>query len=531
MITRALEAEILRLHHTEGWPIGTIATQLRVHHSTVALGQPLRRVLAQAGVPVTQKTVRASIAEPYHAFIVQTLTKYPTLRASRLYQMVHERGYPGAPDHFRAIVARLRPRPAAEAYLRLRTLPGEWPEASPQAQVDWAHFGKLTVGRAVRPLMAFVMVLSYSRQLFLRFYLGAAMNYFIRGHVALGQPLEAFAAFDAVPRVLLYDNLKSAVLERSGDARGWPRAIRFHPTLLELAAHYRFAPRPVAVARGNEKGRVERAIRYVRDAFFAARTFRNLDDLNAQAHTWCQGACADRLCPEDRARSVREVFAEEQPRLLALPENPFPTEERIEVSVNKTPYVRFDWNDYTVPHTYVRRTLTVLATLDTVRILAGPEVIATHPRSFERGAQIEEPAHIKALVAHKRAARTHRAQDRVHHAAPSATTFFLLAAERGAHLGVLTRGLLQLLDTHGAQALEAAIAAALAEDTAHLGAVRHFIDSHAHARGQRPPLAVSLPKDPRLQNLSVRPQALSDYEQLTKTPTDEPTDHDNEPQP
>lgn len=263
MIPRALEAEILRLHHTEHWPIGTIAAQLRVHHGTV------RRVLAQAGVPVAKTTPRASIVEPYRAFIVETLTKYPTLRASRLYQMARERGYPGAPDHFRAIVAQLRPRPAAEAYLRLRTLPGE------QAQVDWAHFGKLTIGRAERPLMAFVMVLSYSRHLFLRFYLGAAMSYFIRGHV------EAFSWFDSVPRVLLYDNLKSAVLERVGDA------IRLHPKLLELAAHYRYEPRPVAPGRGNEKGRVERAIRFARDAFFAARSFRDLADLNAQAAAWC----------------------------------------------------------------------------------------------------------------------------------------------------------------------------------------------------------------------------------------------------
>ena len=229
MIPRALEAEILRLHHTEHWPIGTIARQLRVHHGTV------RRVLAQAGVPVRPKTVRASLVEPYLAFISETLAKYPTLRASRLYAMVRERGYPGAPDHFRALVAQLRPRPAGEAYLRLRTLPGE------QAQCDWAHFGKLTIGRALRPLMAFVMVLSYSRHLFLRFYLGAAMPYFIRGHV------DAFTWFNAVPRVLLYDNLRSAVLERMGEA------IRFHPTLLELAAHYRFQPRPVAPARGNEK--------------------------------------------------------------------------------------------------------------------------------------------------------------------------------------------------------------------------------------------------------------------------------------
>ena len=500
MIPRQLEAEILRLHAAEHWPVGTIATQLRVHHSTV------RRVLAQAGVP-PQRPVRASMAEAYLPFIAATLAEYPTLRASRLYTMVRERGYPGAPDHFRAIVARLRPRPAAEAYLRLRTLPGE------QAQVDWAHFGQLSCGRAQRPLMAFVMVLSYSRHLFLRFYLGAAMPYFIRGHV------DAFAWFAAVPRVLLYDNLRSAVLERSG------AAIHFHPTLLELAAHYGFQPRPVAVARGNEKGRVERAIRFARDAFFAARRFRDVDDLNAQAAAWCAGEAAERLCPPERSQRVRELFAAERDHLLALPAHPFPSEERLAVSVRKTPYVRFDWNDYSVPHTHVQRTLTVSACLTTVRILDGPTVIATHPRSFDRGAQIEDPAHVAALVADKRAARTHRAQDRLHHAAPSAQALFLRAAERGAHLGVLTRGLLQLLASHGAAALEAAIAAALAEDAAHLGAVRHFIDHHAHARGQRPPIAVPLPADPRLP-LSVRPQPLHDYQQLATAATDEPADPD-----
>ncbi|MGH8470925.1 MAG: IS21 family transposase [Gammaproteobacteria bacterium] len=497
MISRALEAEILRLYQTEHWPIGTLATQLRVHHSTV------RRVLAQAGVPNAQKTARSSIADPYLAFIVETLTKFPTLRASRLYQMVRERGYPGAPDHFRAIVARLRPRPAGEAYLRLRTLPGE------QAQVDWAHFGKLTIGRAERPLMAFVMVLSYSRYLFLRFYLNAAMDNFLRGHV------EAFAVFNSVPRVLLYDNLKSAVLERVGDA------IRFHPTLLELAAHYHFQPRPVAPARGNEKGRVERAIRFVRDAFFAARTFEDLDDLNAQAFAWAQGPAAARPCPEDRTRSVRELFTEEQPQLLALPDNPFPTEERLEVSVRKSPYVRFDLNDYSIPHTHVHRTLLVAATPETVRILNAGEVIATHPRSFDRGAQIERPEHLEGLVAHKRAARAHRAQDRLHHAVPRAKDLFLRAAERGVPLGPLTRGLLDLLDTHGATALEGAITAALAQDSAHLGAVRHFIDQHLYRRGEPPPIAVTLPEDPRVRILSVRPHPLSDYEQLSKAMTDE----------
>lgn len=138
MITRALEAEILRLYHAEHWPVGTVARQLRVHHSTV------RRVLVLAGVAPPVRIARTSIVDPYLGFISQTLAKYPTLRASRLYHMVRERGYRGGADHFRALVARLRPRPAGEAYLRLRTLPGE------QSQCDWAHFGKLKVGRAAR---------------------------------------------------------------------------------------------------------------------------------------------------------------------------------------------------------------------------------------------------------------------------------------------------------------------------------------------------------------------------------------------
>lgn|SRR5512134_2137373 len=274
----------------------------------------------------------------------------------------------------------------------------------------------------------------------------------------------------------------------------------------------------------HEKGRIERAIRFAREAFFAGREFRDLADLNAQALAWCEGAAAERPCPEDRRRCVREVFEEERPRLLALPENPFPCEERVAVNVHKTPYARFDWNDYSVPHDRVQRTLVVMASLETVRILDADQLIATHPRSFDRGAQVEDPQHLAALLDHKRAGRESRAQDRLHHAAPSAKALFLRAAERGAHLGVLTRGLLALLDTHGAAALEAAIAAALAEDAAHLGAVRHFIDAHAHARGERPPIAVALPDDPRLKHLSVRPQPLSDYDRLTQESTDERTD-------
>jgi transposase len=205
MISKEAESEVVRLYHAEKWPIGTIAAQLGIHHTTV------QRVLRHVGVEPKVVAPRPSVVDPYVPYILEQLGKYPRLHASRLFVMLKERGYPGGPDHFRRIVGRLRPKKPAEAFQRLRTLPGE------QAQVDWAHFGKLQVGRAQRTLWAFVLVLSYSRRIFLRFFPGAAMPFFIRGHV------DGFAEVGGVPRVVLYDNLKSAVLERQGDASGFIR--------------------------------------------------------------------------------------------------------------------------------------------------------------------------------------------------------------------------------------------------------------------------------------------------------------------
>src|SRR5260370_679664 len=164
-------------------------------------------------------------------------------------------------------------------------------------------------------------------------------------------------------------------------------------------------------------GRVESVIGFVGESFLAARRFVDLDDVNAQAALWCAGPAADRPCREEPTISVREAFAREQPSLLALPENPYPCELQLAVKVGKTPYVRFDLNDYTIPHTHVRRTLTVRADPRQVRILDGADLLATHERSYDRGAQIEIAAHIDALVARKREARHHRGLDHLSRAA------------------------------------------------------------------------------------------------------------------
>ena len=453
-------------------------------------------MLAQAGLPRIGGTPQPSQIDAYLPLIRETLEKFPSLTASRLFALVYERGYRGSPDHFRHLIALHRPRRPAEAYLRLRSLPGE------QAQVDWGHFGHLQIGRARRPLMAFVMVLSHSRQIFLRFFLDARMESFLRGRVG------AFTAWGGVLRVLLYDNLKSAVLERRGDA------IRFHPSLLAFAGQYRFEPRPVAVARGNEKGRVERAIGYVRTAFFAARSFSDLDDLNAQAADWCRGQAADRRCPGEPDRTVRAVFADEAPRLLPLPDNPAPLLERVAVKVGKTPYVRFDLNDYSVPHTHVLRVLTVLADTHEVRIVDGVHVLACHPRSYDKGAQVELAGHVEALVAHKRAARQHRATDRLAQVAPASQELLLRAAERGANLGAITTGLMRLLDRYGAAELQIAIREALDRGVPHPNAVRLALERRREQRGEPPPVAVVLPAAVQARDKPVRPHALDTYDRL-----------------
>lgn len=227
MISAEQSAEIRRLYYAEHWRVGTIAEALGLHRDTVK-----RAINSESFLWSCASRPRPTRLDPYLPFVRQTLEQYPRLRATRLHQMLVERGYEGSVVQLRRAIRPLRPRPSGQAYLELRTLPGE------QAQADWGSFGSW----GKRRLSCFVMVLSWSRAIHAVFTLDQSMESFVRGHV------EAFSYFGGCPRTVLYDNLKSAVLERRGEA------IRFHPRLLELCGHYHFAPRPVAVARGNEKG-------------------------------------------------------------------------------------------------------------------------------------------------------------------------------------------------------------------------------------------------------------------------------------
>jgi len=270
----------------------------------------------------------------------------------------------------------------------------------------------------------------------------------------------------------------------------------------------------------SAKGRVERAIRYIRDNFFAGRQWQGIDDLNAQAAAWCWGQSADRRCPEDTAMTVREAFTQERPHLLPLPDNAYPTDEQVVVSAGKTPYLRFDLNDYSIPHTHVRRALTVVASLTEVRVLAGAEVIAQHARSFYRGEQIEDPAHIDGLLQVKRNARYNSGQDRLAQAAPSSSLLLQQAASRGNRLSSIVSTLLQLLDEYGAREVEIAVKEAVQQGVPHPNAVRLSLERRREQRNLPPPMVVALPDNPLAKNLVVRPVSLALYDQLNDTDTE-----------
>lgn len=492
MISKEQHAKIRRLFYAEHWKVGTIARELGVGHETVERAIEAARL----GPRGTTRKVVASILDPYKPFLVDVLTQHPRLRSTRLHQMAVARGFAGSQNVVRRWVKSVRPMPRGEAYFRLQTLPGE------QAQVDWGHFGHMKIGRAERPLVCFVLVLSYSRAMYARFALDQSVESLMRSHVL------AFEALCGVPRSILYDNMKSVVLEREGDH------IRFHPRILDLAGHYHFAPRPCAPYRATEKGKVERAIQYLRHSFFAARRYGSVEDLNAQLLTWIDEVAHTRAAPGDpEGRSVAERLAIERSSLLGLPEHRIETDFVAPVASGKQPYIRFDTNDYSIPHELVRKPLTLVASEHELRILDGSSEVARHPRSYDRRDVVEHPDHLRELSKQKRHARELRGRDRLRSSCASADALLGEIARRGNPVSSHTQRLLALLDRYGATELEAAIAEAITRGACSAQSVAHICDRRVRARGAPPPIVV-LPDDPRIRDLRVVPHALRPYDSL-----------------
>ncbi len=480
-----ITAEIRRLYFAEHWKRGTIATQLGVHPDVVV------RVLGSFGPKAGTPRPRTNVLAAYYPFVNETLERYPRLVSTRLFDMVQERGYEGSLRTLRKYVCTARPRPKHEVFLRVETLPGE------QAQVDWAHVGTIAVPGGQRALWAFVMVLAHSRMMWGELVVDLDAWSLRRSLV------RASSFFGGVPRQWLFDNPKVVVVERHGDR------VRFHDDLLELAAKLHVQPRLCAPRKPNHKGKVERAIRFLRERFFAARAIHSVEHGNAQLQRFLETIANVRPHPIWRERTVLELFDDERPRLMALPD-PMPGLERVmPVAVDKTAFVTVDTNRYSVPSRYARSTLTVAATDTELRFIDGAEEIAMHERCWGRRQILERHEHREALLAEKRQARALKGRDRLHAELTNIDVILDRWFENGRNIGSMVARTTKLLDLYGQAAVQAAVDEMITRGTHDPGALAMHCERH---RDRFAPVPQFLDLAPHVVERDVVPHDLGGYD-------------------
>jgi len=484
-VSGEVESEIRVLFFGEHLPVGTIAAQIGVHEDVV------RRV---AGLldPRPPQPPRPRKVDLVTDFIAEVLERYPRLRATRLYDMVRPRGYTGAVRTLRKYVSEVRPKPRHEAFLRLTPLIGE------QAQVDWAHVGEIDVPGGRRALWLFVMSLPWSRAMWGEFVLDLSVWSLLRSLT------RACAYLDGTAREWLFDNAKIVVLERHGDA------VRFHPLLLDLAGHYAVRLKLCAVRAANQKGAVERLIRYIRERFLAGRVIRSVEQGNREFLAFLDEIALARPHPTLPDRTVRDYLHEERGRLLPLPPVPPTTDQVLPVRVDKTAFCRFDTCWYSVPPEHVGKTLTLAADDCEVRLLDGATRVAQHPRCWGRRQFVEAREHREALLAQRQGAKEAKGRDRLKAAVPAIDALYERWVEAGRNLGSMTARTLKLLDLYGPEILVTAVEEVLTRGMHDPGALAALCEQRRCARAA--PVPLDIPLSPHVRDRDVIPQDLATYD-------------------
>lgn len=367
--------ELFVIHelHRQGWSISAIARQSGLDRKTV-------RKYLKEGLKAPRygpRAPRPQLLDPYRAYLRQRIEAYPRMRGSRLLREIRALGYPGGYTQLTAYLREIRPPLESGFEHRFETAPGE------QAQVDLAQF-KTVFGAepvCVRVVWLFSLVLGHSRWLSGQFVLRQDLATVLRCHMA------AFRELGGVPQQILYDRMKTAVLGETET-----RHIIYHPRLLELAEHYGFVPRACAAYRPKTKGKVERPFSYVRDDFFLAGQFDDLEDLNRQFTAWREGVANARRHGTTR-RIVAEAFAAERTHLTPLPGVPFNAVLSLERRVSHDGMVSVHGNLYSVPDRTRRRVVEVQTLADEVRIYEDQRLLAVHPLLAGRGQRRVAPGH------------------------------------------------------------------------------------------------------------------------------------------
>jgi transposase len=404
MIDYAGFCQIKHLHTHQGLKASQIAKALTLDPRTVAYW------LAQEHFRPRTPSQRPSKLDPFKPEIVRLLERYP-YSAAQVLQRLRERGFDGGYSLVKAYVRTVRPRRQA-ACLTLAFAPGEC------AQVDWGSFGSVPVGQTHRQLSFFIMVLCYSRMMYVEFTVSQTMEHFLACHQ------HAFEVFGGIPKKVMVDNLKSAVLTR---ALG--EAPVFNPKYLDFATHHGFTITPCNVGKGNEKGRVENGVGYVKKNFLAGLEMPDFSAVNPAARHWLDMVANVRLHGETR-HTPTALWHTERPSLSPLPLHPFDIATVSQVRASRQFRITLETNRYSVPAHYAGHTLTLKTYPDRLCLYLEDQLIARHVRRYDRFQDVEDPDHPKPLLEQRKKARDHKLFMRFLALSPRAEAYYLKLEER-----------------------------------------------------------------------------------------------------
>ena len=371
--------QIRQLHDRDGLKASQIAQQLNLDPKTVDkwIAQP--RYVSRKG------SKRPSKLDPFKGHIVAMIQRHP-YSAQQIFQRLRQEGYGGGYTVLKDFVRQVRPV-RNPAFLTLQFAAAEC------AQLDWGQFGSVRVGSTRRGMIFIVMVLCSSRLRYLEFTLAEKMEHFLSCH------RRALEFFGGSPAKVMIDNLKVGVLEHP-DAG----PVVFNPRYLDFAAHHGFEPVACNRAKGNEKGRVENGVGYVKGNFLEGLDITSFEAVQAAGRLWLDQTANVRI-HRATGRKPIERFEEERALLRPLPSRLYDCSVVRPISVNRCCRFHFDGNRYSVPYLYASQKLTLKADPAQLDVYHNQTLIATHARCYDRAQPITNPDHHKQLVAQRKRAR------------------------------------------------------------------------------------------------------------------------------
>jgi len=462
--------QIKHLYEVEKLSIRQIAQKLRRARKTVA------RVIRNERV---MRSYPDSILRPYDRLIDQWYQEYPFLKASQVYERLKSYGFQGGYTTVSVWTQKYRQK-KRPAYHELTFLPGE------EAQVDWVE-ERLPWGTAY----GFAMILAYSRYLYVRFYPRQSLEFFLEGH------LEAYREMGGVARRHRYDNIKTVVIERSPE-------LKFNPQLLDFARHFGFSIHLCNPYRANEKGRIERALRDLRD-FLRVHTFEDLKELNRKASLWR----IERNQKIHRSTQKTPIEALKEEKLKALPAIPYRPYRVVLASVSKTGFVEFEANRYSVPSSYAERSCEIFAYPDHLDVRAKGNRVAFHRRSFGRKEKIEDPSHREMLLRMTPQFKSQRIYQLMDQMDPALHHFLLEAGQEGQNPLDIAHEFFKLLKHVSKAMLLSAV-----REANRIGTFKiRYVQSLLQVSQPQPPNPV-FPQESRLLDIDYERRNLKDYDEL-----------------